>query len=142
MVQIVPAESCDCGAAEKCVPRSLESRRPIKYPSLAFRLLAPARDDAGDLVDLPAAPCQILSLAPGTTAMLYSVGAGGCLVGTIAHSDEPDEAAAVTVVGDAETLDFEQVLALRPTVIVVAVYVVQRVRIERLRARLAGILEW
>jgi len=92
------------------------------------------RDDAGDMVELRGGPCRIVSLAPGTTAMLYAAGAGKCLVGTIAHSDEPAEAAAVTVVGDAETLDFEQLLALRPTVVVVAVDVVQRVRIDRLRA--------
>ena len=57
-----------------------------------------------------------------------------CMVGTIAHSDEPAEAARVPVVGDAETLDFEQLLGLRPTVVVVAVDVVQRVRIDRIRA--------
>jgi iron complex transport system substrate-binding protein len=91
------------------------------------------RDDAGDTVQVPDSPCRIVSLAPGTTAMLYAAGAGHCLVGTIAHSSEPAEAAAVKVVGDAETLDFEQLLALRPTVIVVAVDVVQRVRIDRLR---------
>jgi iron complex transport system substrate-binding protein len=92
------------------------------------------RDDPGDTVEIPDAPCRIVSLAPGTTAMLYAAGAGHCLVGTIAHSDEPAEARAVKVVGDAETLDFEQLLALRPTVVVVAVDVVQRVRIDRLRA--------
>jgi iron complex transport system substrate-binding protein len=92
------------------------------------------RDDTGELVEISDAPCRIVSLAPGTTAMLYAAGAGNCLVGTIAHSDEPAEAAAVKVVGDAETLDFEQLLALRPTVVVVAVDVVQRVRIDRMRA--------
>ena len=92
------------------------------------------RDDAGDTVKVPNAPCRIVSLAPGTTAMLYAAGAGHCLVGTIAHSTEPAEAAAVKVVGDAETLDFEQLMALRPTVVVAAVDVVQRVRIDRLRA--------
>jgi iron complex transport system substrate-binding protein len=92
------------------------------------------RDDAGDSVQVPDTPCRIVSLAPGTTAMLYAAGAGHCLVGTIAHSTEPAEAAAVKVVGDAETLDFEQLLALRPTVVVAAVDVVQRVRIDRLRA--------
>jgi iron complex transport system substrate-binding protein len=90
------------------------------------------RDDAGDLVRVPDG-CRIVSLAPGTTAMLYSAGAGRCLVGTIAHSTEPAEAAKVPIVGDAETLDFERVLGLRPTVVVVAVDVVQRVRIDRLR---------
>jgi iron complex transport system substrate-binding protein len=66
--------------------------------------------------------------------MLYAAGAGHCLVGTIAHSKEPAEAASVPVVGDAETFDFERLLALRPTVVVVAVDVVQRVRIDRIRA--------
>jgi iron complex transport system substrate-binding protein len=92
------------------------------------------RDDAGELVTLPSSECRIVSLAPGTTAMLYAAGAANCLVGTIAHSDEPSEAASVLVVGDADTLDFEQLLALRPTTVVVAVDVVQRVRIDRLRS--------
>jgi len=92
------------------------------------------KDDAGDTVSIGAEPCRIVSLAPGTTAMLFAAGAAHCLVGTIAHSDEPAEAARVPVVGDAETLDFEQLIALRPTVVVVAVDVVQRVRIDRIRA--------
>jgi iron complex transport system substrate-binding protein len=91
------------------------------------------RDDTDSLVTVPAANCRIVSLAPGTTAMLFAVGAAPCLVGTIAHSDEPKEAASIPVIGDAETLDFEQLLALRPTVVVVAVDVVQRVRIDRIR---------
>jgi iron complex transport system substrate-binding protein len=92
------------------------------------------RDDSRELVTVAAAGCRIVSLAPGTTAMLYAAGAGHCLVGTIAHSDEPPQAASVQIVGDAETLDFEQLIALRPTVVVVAVDVVQRVRIDRIRA--------
>jgi iron complex transport system substrate-binding protein len=38
------------------------------------------------------------------------------------------------VIGDVETLDFERLLALRPSVVVVAVDVVQRARIDRIRA--------
>lgn len=95
--------------------------------------LRQVRDDAGEALSLTAAPCRIVSLAPGTTAMLYAAGAAHCLVGTIAHSTEPAEAAKLPVVGDAETLDFEQLLALRPTVVVVAVDVVQRARIDRIK---------
>jgi iron complex transport system substrate-binding protein len=113
-------------------------RRAAATALLAFlpfaSLARDVHDDSGKAVTIPDAPCRIVSLAPGTTAMLYAAGAGHCLVGTIAHSDEPAEAAAVTVVGDAETLDFEQLVALRPTAVVVAVDVVQRVRIDRLRA--------
>ena len=107
-----------------CWPRRRRPRRPP----------AACTDDTGETVTVTAEGCRIVSLAPGTTAMLYAAGAGHCLVGTIAHSKEPAEAAAVPIVGDAETLDFEQLLALRPTVVVVAVDVVQRVRIDRIRA--------
>jgi iron complex transport system substrate-binding protein len=92
------------------------------------------RDDTGAAVSVPADNCRIVSLAPGTTAMLYAAGAGQSIVGTIAHSKEPAAAERIPVVGDAETLDFENLLALRPTVVVVAVDVVQRVRIDRIRA--------
>jgi iron complex transport system substrate-binding protein len=91
-------------------------------------------DDTGETVKLAADSCRIVSLAPGTTAMLYAAGAGHCVVGTIAHSKEPAEAASVPIVGDAETLDFERLLTLRPTTVVVAIDVVQRVRIDRIRA--------
>ncbi len=92
------------------------------------------RDDSGTSVRVPADNCRIVSLAPGTTAMLYAAGAGQCVVGTIAHSKEPAAAEKIPVVGDAETLDLENLLSLRPTVVVVAVDVVQRVRIDRIRA--------
>ncbi|HEX6395961.1 MAG TPA: ABC transporter substrate-binding protein, partial [Steroidobacteraceae bacterium] len=90
--------------------------------ALASQLAAAAsatrevRDDTGSAVRVPADNCRIVSLAPGTTAMLYAAGAGQCLVGTIAHSKEPAAAEKIPVVGDAETLDFENLLALRPTV--------------------------
>ena len=103
-------------------------------PGYAADPVRSARDDTGDTITVGTAPCRIVSLAPGTTAMLFAAGAGHCMVGTIAHSDEPAEAATVPLVGDAETLDFEQLIGLRPTVVVVAVDVVQRARIDRIRA--------
>ena len=102
-------------------------------PAHSADTLRQLRDDSGETVTVGSAPCRIVSLAPGTTAMLFAAGAGHCVVGTIAHSDEPAEAARVQVVGDAETLDFEQLIGLRPTVVVVAVDVVQRVRIDRIK---------
>ena len=103
-------------------------------PALGAPATRSVHDDTGDEVIVSANGCRIVSLSPGTTAMLYAAGAGHCLVGTIAHSKEPAEAASVPVVGDAETFDFERLLALRPTAVVVAIDVVQRVRIDRIRA--------
>jgi iron complex transport system substrate-binding protein len=116
-------------------PRRLALSGALLLGSLA--LAAPAtrvvRDDTHAQVRVPVDNCRIVSLAPGTTAMLFAAGAGRCLIGTIAHSKEPAEAASIPVVGDAETLDFEQLLAMRPTTVVVATDVVQRVRIDRIR---------
>ena len=103
-------------------------------PSRADDNAPPVRDDVGDAITAKPGPCRFVSLAPGTTAMLFAAGAAHCLVGTIAHSTEPADAAKLPIVGDAETLDFEQLLGLRPTVVVVAVDVVQRVRIDRIKA--------
>lgn len=122
------------------------------WPLCAGAGAAQIPDDTGALVKVTDGPCRIVSLAPGATAMLYAAGGGHCLIGTIAHSTEPAEAAKLPVIGDAETLDFERLLALRPTAVVVAVDVVQRVRIDRIRAlgipvyqvhvtRLAGMTE-
>lgn len=105
---------------------------PVSVPAAAGTRTV--RDDTQADVTVSTATCRIVSLAPGTTAMLYAAGAGHCLVGTIAHSKEPPEAASVPIVGDAESLDFEQLIALRPTAVVVAVDVVQRVRIDRIRS--------
>jgi iron complex transport system substrate-binding protein len=102
--------------------------------SRADESVRPVRDDVGDAITARPGACRFVSLAPGTTAMLYAAGAGHCLVGTIAHSTEPADAARLPIVGDAETLDFEQLLGLRPTVVVVAVDVVQRVRVDRIKA--------
>jgi iron complex transport system substrate-binding protein len=103
-------------------------------PAWAATATRTVLDDTGATVEVRDADCRIVSLAPGTTAMLYGAGAGNCLIGTIAHSKEPAEAAEVPVIGDVETLDFERLLALQPSAVVVAVDVVQRARIDRIRA--------
>src|SRR5688500_6726166 len=69
-------------------------------PVFAAEPARQVRDDAGDRIAISAAPCRIVSLAPGTTAMLFAAGAGHCLVGTIAHSTEPEEAARLPIIGD------------------------------------------
>jgi iron complex transport system substrate-binding protein len=124
----------------------------VALPSRAGETVGPTPDDLGEPVTVKPGPCRFVSLAPGTTAMLFAAGAAHCLVGTIAHSTEPAAAAKLPIIGDAETLDFEQLLALRPTAVVVAVDVVQRMRIDRIKGmgipvyqvhvtRLAGMAE-
>ena len=60
---------------------------------------------------------RILSLAPNLTEIAYAAGAGSSLVGTVEFSDYPAAAKALPRVGDAWRVDMEQVLALRPDVV-------------------------
>jgi iron complex transport system substrate-binding protein len=77
------------------------------------------QDDDGNSIELTAPAQRIVSLAPGTTAMLFAAGAGGQIVGTSAYSDEPAAAQKIERIGDAQSFDLERVLALHPDVVVV-----------------------
>lgn len=75
-------------------------------------------DDAGNSVTLPAPAKRIVSLAPHATEMLFAAGAGGAVVGVVAHSDWPEAARALPRVGDAAALDLERIASLRPDLVV------------------------
>ena len=49
-------------------------------------------DDAGNAITLPGPVHRIISLAPSLTEIIYHVGAGNRLVGTVEHSDYPASA--------------------------------------------------
>jgi iron complex transport system substrate-binding protein len=76
-------------------------------------------DDFGHNVTVHAPPLRIVSLAPGATAMLLAAGARGQLVGTIEYSGQPASEANLPKIGNADAIDMERLLALRPDVAVV-----------------------
>jgi iron complex transport system substrate-binding protein len=76
-------------------------------------------DDAGRTLTLPRAPQRIVSLAPGATEMLFAAGAGALVIATVEFSDEPPQARKVPRIGDANSVDMERLVALRPDVVVV-----------------------
>ena len=77
-----------------------------------------AVDDAGTTVRLAAPAVRIVSLAPHATELLYAAGAGDRVVGVLATSDWPPEAAAKPRVGDSRALDLERIVALAPDLVV------------------------
>jgi iron complex transport system substrate-binding protein len=77
------------------------------------------QDDEQQWLQLPQAAHRIVSLAPGSTAMLFAAGAGAYVVGTSAYSDEPPAATRVERIADAQSVDLERVLALHPDVVIV-----------------------
>jgi iron complex transport system substrate-binding protein len=77
---------------------------------------------------------RIVSLAPNLTEIAYAAGAGPALVGTVEYSDYPAAARHLRRVGDGWRIDYEQVLALRPDVVLAWESGTPAQTIERLRA--------
>lgn len=65
----------------------------------------------------PAPAERIIALAPHLVENLYSIGAGDKIVGTIDYADYPAEALTIPRVGSFHGLNFEQIVALKPDLI-------------------------
>jgi iron complex transport system substrate-binding protein len=101
---------------------------PVRVRSLVlllFAALGSARaevvvvDDTGASVRLAAPARRIVSLAPHLTELLFGAGAGAHVVGAVAFSDYPAAARVIPRIGDSQQLDLEQLVGLRPDLIVV-----------------------
>ena len=81
---------------------------------------APAadRDDYGTPIVVAAPAERIVSLNPTSTEILFALGAGSKLVGRSRWDNWPAAARAVPDVGDAIRPSVEQILAVRPTLVV------------------------
>jgi iron complex transport system substrate-binding protein len=77
-------------------------------------------DEAGRHVRVPARAERIVTLAPNLTEIVYAVGAGNRLVGNTTYCDYPPEARQVTKVGDTLQPNIEQIIALRPQLVLVS----------------------
>ena len=74
-------------------------------------------NDAGAQVTFNAPPQRIISLAPNLTELAYAAGMGSRMVAVSAYSDYPPQAKQLPQVGDAFRLDWEQLVALKPDLI-------------------------
>ena len=75
-------------------------------------------DDTGQLIKLEQPAKRIISLAPHTTELLFSVGAGDKLIGVVKYSDFPEAAKTIPRVGGYKKLDLERIVSLQPDLIV------------------------
>ena len=76
------------------------------------------QDDAGNRVELSKPAARIVSLAPHITEALFAAGAGDKIVGTVTYSDFPEAAKKIPLVGSYNEVNFEQILALQPDLII------------------------
>jgi iron complex transport system substrate-binding protein len=75
-------------------------------------------DDAGEVVRLAQPATRIIALAPHATELVFAAGAGSKLVGVVAGSDFPAAARELPLVGDANTIDLERIVAAKPDLVV------------------------
>ena len=67
-------------------------------------------DDAGFQVSLARPAQRIISLSPHLTEILFELGAGDLIVGTVSFSDYPIAARSIPRIGDAFSVNVESVV--------------------------------
>ena len=77
-------------------------------------------DDLGHRVKLSKTVERAVSLAPNLTEIVFAVGAGGKLVGRTSYDNFPPEAAKIQAVGDTLNPNIENIIALKPQVVLVS----------------------
>lgn len=90
-------------------------------------------DDAADTVRLAAPAARVVSLQPTTTELLFSIGAGGRVVGRTAWCDAPAAALAVPSLGDGLNPNLEAIVAARPDLVLLYPSALNAVAAARLR---------
>lgn len=84
------------------------------------KAVAPARDvtdGMGRHVQVPEKPRRLVALTPSLTETVYSLGAGGDIVGITDHTDYPPEARNTPSVGGIVDPSIERIVALRPDLV-------------------------
>ena len=72
----------------------------------------------GTVLVLPHPAQSIITLAPNLAELVYAAGSGDRLIATVEYSDYPQAAARLPRVGDAFRLDLEQILSLKPDLVI------------------------
>lgn len=75
-------------------------------------------DDLGRAVSITAPAKRVIALAPHIVENIFVIGAGPRIVGVVSHSDFPDEAKNLPIVGGYQGISLEQIVALKPDLVV------------------------
>ncbi|MCA1625693.1 MAG: cobalamin-binding protein [Acidobacteria bacterium] len=77
-------------------------------------------DDLGRRVKIPEAIERAVSLAPNLTEIVFAIGAGNKLVGVTSYCNYPIEAQKIQKVGDTLNPNIENIIALKPQIVLVS----------------------
>lgn len=88
----------------------------------------------GGTVTLPAHAKRVVNLSPDFSELLFDIGAGDTLVGTIEYSNYPEAAKKVPRIGDGFHVDTEKVVALKPDLVLAWAGGTPQALVEKLRS--------
>ena len=74
-------------------------------------------DDTHQRVNIDRPARRIIAVAPNLAELTYAAGAGQWLIASVRGTDYPAEAAVLPILGDAAGLDFEQILRMKPDLV-------------------------
>ena len=74
-------------------------------------------DSTGEILSFEEAPKRIVSFSAADTEILFALGVGGRLVGRDKFSNYPSETTGVPIVGDAFTINLEQIAKSKPDLV-------------------------
>jgi len=77
-------------------------------------------DNFGREVTIPKKPERIVSTAPSSTEILFTLGLGDKVVGVTKYCDFPEDAKEKEKIGGFSTVDIERIVALKPDLVVAA----------------------
>lgn len=123
-----------CGQSPTPAPDAAPDATPDATAGVAGSL--EVTDDTGATLRLAGPARRIVSLTPGGTEMLFAAGAGERILATSRGSDTPEAAAAIPTIGDANAVNYERLVELRPDVVVVWEHLNNRLVIESLQQQL------
>jgi iron complex transport system substrate-binding protein len=72
----------------------------------------------GTSLELETAASRVITLAPNLAEMMFEAGAGSSLLATVEYSNFPEQAARLPRIGDAFRFDLEQIMALKPDLVI------------------------
>lgn len=87
------------------------------HPGLAQAGEVSVKDDVGRAVTLASPARRIVTLSPHLTELLFELGIGDRIVGTVRYSDYPAEARSIQRLGDAFSLNIEMLLEMEPDLV-------------------------
>jgi iron complex transport system substrate-binding protein len=89
-------------------------------------------DETGRLVEIPRRPMRIISLAPNVTETLYLLGAQDRLIGNTTQCNWPEAAKHKPKIGDLLNLNYEEILAAKPDLVIASTAGNDRAAVMRL----------